>query len=127
MFIGKTLQPPTFNRHELSYEGQTEFIYLPDDERAIQKAFRRLGAETPENCSVILTDFCSEHNKVFELFKDILNNEGIYKANSLAQTVKTFVNPQDLKKLSAVLEYADVSDSESIAALAENLDTFGYA
>ena len=64
---------------------------------------------------------------MFELFKDILNNEGIYKANSLAQTVKTFVNPQDLKKLSAVLEYADVSDSESIAALAENLDTFGYA
>lgn len=92
-----------------------------------RKRSGRLGAETPENCSVILTDFCSEHNKVFELFKDILNNEGIYKANSLAQTVKTFVNPQDLKKLSAVLEYADVSDSESIAALAENLDTFGYA
>ena len=29
--------------------------------------------------------------------------------------------------MSAVLEYADVSDSESVAALAENLDTFGYA
>ena len=64
---------------------------------------------------------------MFELFKDILNNEGIYKANSLAQTIKALVNPQDMKKLSTVLEYADVSDSESIAALAENLDTFGYA
>ena len=112
---------------EIEYEGQTEFVYFPDDERAIQKAFRRLGAESPENCSVILTDFCSEHNKMFDLFKTILNNEGIYKVNSLAQTVNNFVNPQDLKKLSAVLEYADVSDSESIEALAENLDTFGYA
>ena len=64
---------------------------------------------------------------MFDLFKTILNNEGIYKVNSLAQTVNNFVNPQDIKKLSAVLEYADVSDSESIAALAENLDTFGYA
>ena len=131
LYNGKTFPAYIYDQclfvGEIEYEGQTEFIYLPDDERAIQKAFRRLGAETPENCSVILTDFCSEHNKMFDLFKNILNNEGIYTVNSLAQTVNNFVNPQDLKKLSAVLEYADVSDSESVAALAENLDTFGYA
>jgi hypothetical protein len=130
LYDGKTFPAYIYDQclfiGEVKYEDQTEFIYLPDDEIAIQKAFRRLGAESPENCSITLSDFCSEHNKVFELFKDILNNEGIYKANSLAQTVKTFVNPQDMKKLSTVLEYADVSDSESIAALAENLDAFGY-
>lgn len=131
LYNGKTFPAYIYDQclfvGEIEYEGQTEFIYLPDDERAIQKAFRRLGAKSPENCSITLSDFCFEHNKVFELFKDILNNEGIYKANSLAQTIKALVNPQDMKKLSTVLEYADVSDSESIAALAENLDTFGYA
>ena len=116
LYNGKTFPAYIYNQclfvGEIEYEGQTEFVYFPDDERAIQKAFRRLGAESPENCSVILTDFCSEHNKMFDLFKNILNNEGIYEVNSLAQTVNNFVNPQDLKKLSAVLEYADVSDSE---------------
>ena len=112
---------------EIEYEGQTEFVYFPDEERAIQKAFRRLGAESPENCSVVLTDFCSEHNKMFDLFKTILNNEGIYEVNCLAQTLTNLVMPQDLKKLSVVLEYANANDSKSVAALAENLDAFGYA
>lgn len=77
LYNGKTFPAYIYDQclfvGEIEYEGQTEFIYLPDDERAIQKAFRRLGAETPENCSVILTDFCSEHNKMFDLFKNILN------------------------------------------------------
>ena len=63
----------------------------------------------------------------YTLIKDVSDNEGVYKANSLAQTVNNLINPQDLKKLSAVLDYADVNDSESIAALAENLNIFGYA
>ena len=112
---------PDRNRpFEELYNGKTFPAYIYDQCLVV-------GEKSPENCSITLSDFCFEHNKVFELFKDILNNEGIYKANSLAQTIKALVNPQDMKKLSTVLEYADVSDSESIAALAENLDTFGYA
>ena len=112
---------------EMEYEGSTEYVYLPDSDMAIDKALKRLGAESPDSCSIILSDFSTDHKKMFDLFKSVLGSEGIYEVNHLARAVNEFADIQSLQKLSAVMEYADVSDAKSIAALAENLGAFGYA
>ena len=111
---------------EIKYGKNTEFVYLPDNDIAINKALKRIEAESPDDCSVILSEINVGSQRVFDAFNSILHSEGIYEVNRLAQAVNKAVNVQSLQKLSAVLEYADVSDAKSIVALAENLDAFGY-
>ena len=130
-YNGKTfplyLYDPCLLVVEIEYEGNTEFVYLPDDDIAIDKALKRIGAESPDGCSIILLDFSADHKKMFDVFKSVLGKEGIYEVNHLAQAVNEFIGIPNLQKLSAVMEYADVSDVKSIVALAKNLDVFGYA
>ena len=131
VYNGKNFPPYLYDQcllvGEIEYEGNIEFVYLPDDNMVIDKALKRIGAKSPEDCSIILSDFCDDHKKMIGLFQSVLGSEGIYEVNHLAQTVNEFVDIQSLKKLSVVMEYADVSDVKSILALAENLDAFGYA
>lgn len=111
---------------EIEYEGKTEYVYLPEDDMAIEKAIKRLGADSIDDCSFKLTDFSADHKNMFDLFKSVLDNEDIYEVNRLAKAVNQFVDLQDLSKLSAVMEFADTSTAKSIIALAENLDSFEY-
>lgn len=130
-YNGKTFPPylydPCLLVVEIEYEGNTEFVYLPDDDIVIDKALKRIGAESPDGCSIILLDFSADHKKMFDVFKSVLGKEGIYKVNHLAQAVNEFIGIPNLQKLSAVMEYADVSDVKSIVALAKNLNIFVYA
>lgn len=131
LYNGQTFPPYLYDQcllvGEIEYGDNTEFVYLPDDDIAINKALKRIGAVSPDECTIILSDFSADHKKMFNVFKSILGSEGIYEVNHLAQTVNKFVDIQSLQKLSAVMEYADVSDAKSIVALAEKLDAFGYA
>lgn len=45
---------------EITYQDKTEYVYLPDDGLAISKAIRRLGAEKPEDCQIVLSDFSAD-------------------------------------------------------------------
>ena len=131
LYNGKTFPAYLYNQclfvGEIEYGDNTEFVYLPDNDIAIGKALKRLGAKSPDDCTITLTDFGTDHKKMFDLFKSVLSSKGIYEVNRLAQAVNKFVNIQSLQKLSVVMEYADVSDAKSIVALAKNLDAFGYA
>lgn len=131
LYNGQTFPPYLYDQcllvGEIEYGDNTEFVYLPDDDIAIRKALKRLGVESPDDCTIILSDFSADHKKMFDVFKSVLGSEGIYEVNNLAQAVNKFVDIQSLQKLSAVMEYADVSDAKSIVTLAENLDAFGYA
>ena len=40
------------------YNGKTEFLYLPCEEEAIDKAFARLGAPTPDDVELSWEDIC---------------------------------------------------------------------
>ena len=130
LYNGQTFPPYLYNQcllvGEIKYEGNTEFVYLPDDDMAIGKALKRLGAKSPDVCTIILSAFNADHKKMFDVFQSVLRSEGIYEVNRLAQAVNKFVDIQSLQKLSAVMEYADVSDTKSIVTMAENLDAFGY-
>lgn len=130
IYNGQTFPAYLYNQcycvGEIEYEGKLEYVYLPDDVNAINKALRRLGTDSIENCNVTLCDFCAEYQPLFDAFNSILESESLYAVNDLARAVEYNIKLQDLPKLSAVMEYADVCDAKSIIALAENLKSFEF-
>jgi len=53
------------------YNGKIEFLYLPCEEEAIDKAFARLGAPTSDDVELSWEDICIESEKWTERFKEI--------------------------------------------------------
>ena len=103
------------------YNGRSEYLYLPCEEKAIDKALARLGA-APENAKITLEDFSVNNPKWFERFKQIAADEGVYELNGLANAINSA--DTDLKKLWLVAEYAEVEDAGQLARLAENIGCF---
>ena len=106
------------------YNGKTEFLYLPCEEEAIDKAFARLGAPTPDDVELSWEDICIESEKWTERFKEIAAEEGVYELNRLAAAVNCA--DMDLEKLWAVAEYAEAENAEQLARLAKNIDCFTF-
>ena len=102
------------------YNGKTEYLYLPCEDEAIDKAFARLGASTPDDVELSWEDHCIESEKWVERFKEIASEEGVYELNRLAAAV----NGVDMEKLWAVAEYAEAEDARQLARLAKNIDCF---
>lgn len=69
------------------YNGKTEYLYLPCEDEAIDKAFARLGAPTPDDVKLSWEDHCIESDKWAERFKEIAAEEGAYELNKLAAAV----------------------------------------
>ena len=107
------------------YNGKTEYLYLPCEEEAIDKAFSRLGAPTPDDVELSWEDYCIENEKWAERFKEIAAEEGAYELNKLAAAVNSA--DMDMEKLWAVAEYAEAEDAEQLARLAKNIDCFTVA
>lgn len=104
---------------------KTECAYLPCDEKAIEKAFRRLG-RSDFSCDSILLLNSNIGNDVSKIiFEKILGDEGVFVANELAEAVKHF-HTEEWDKFSAVAGLADVSDSKSLMKLVRHLDSFEF-
>ena len=108
----------------VEYNGKTEFLYLSCEEEAIDKAFARLGAPTPDDVELSREDICIESEKWTERFKEIAAEEGVYEVNHLANAVNSA--DMDLEKLWAVAEYGKSEDAKQLSRLAENLDCFTF-
>ena len=107
----------------LEYNGNNEYVYLPDSPIAIQKAIKRLDAETIGDCTAKI-DYL-EPTEVAPLLRSVIENEGIYAANDLAYKLDK-VSKYYFDKLTAVVEYAGVEDAENIGKIAENIDKFEF-
>lgn len=103
------------------YNGKSEYLYLPCEEKAIDKALARLGTAL-ENAKITLEDFSVNNPKWFERFKQIAADEGVYELNGLANAINSA--DTDLKKLWLVAEYAEVEEAGQLARLAENIGCF---
>ena len=109
---------------EVSYDGHTELLLLPDEELAIKKAIARLGAPSDSDCSFSFY-FNYIKNDAWEKRMDsIIRNEGIYEANTLLRALDA--DNMDLDKLTAVAEYADVDSTKDLIALAEHIGDFVF-
>ena len=104
------------------YNGKTEYLYLPCEEEAIDKAFARLGAPTPDDVELSWEDHCIGSAKWVERFKEIASEEGVYELNRLAAAVNSA--DMDMEKLWAVAEYAEAEDAGQLARLVKNIDCF---
>ncbi len=108
----------------VEYHGRTEYLFLPDEEAAIDKALARLGAIYPEDCNVRLeTSNVSDFgwNRCLERIR---KEEGLFELNELMQAV----DPRwiDMRKFTAVIQYAEAHHSVELMRIAENLDEFEY-
>ena len=106
------------------YNGKNEFLYLPCEEEAIDKAFAHLGAPTPDDVELLWEGICIESEKWTERFKEIAAEEGVYELNRLAAAVNSA--DMDLEKLWAVAEYGKAEDAKQLSLPAENLDCFTF-
>lgn len=110
----------------IDYGEKTEYAYLPCEEQAIEKAFRRLDSSDFSCDSVRLVN-CNIGNDVCKIiFEKILEDEGVFAVNELAETVNHFRTAEQWDKLSAVAELADVSGGKSMKKLASHLDSFEF-
>lgn len=104
------------------YNGKAEYMYLPCERAAIDKAIGRLGAPDADSVSIILDDFMVDNPEWMRRLREMTANESIYDVNELVGAISNA--DMKLDKLTAVAEYAGVEDAKSIAALANKLHQF---
>ena len=126
LYDGQVFPPYVYDSDVLciaraDYNGKSEYLYLPCEEKAIDKALARLGA-APENAKITLEDFSVNNPKWFERFKQFAADESVYELNGLANAINSA--DTDLKKLWLVAEYAEVEEAGQLARLAENIGCF---
>ncbi len=110
----------------IGYAGKTETLYMPCSKTSIEKAIRRLGAPSMNECSLenldslpIATDWLAEIGPNYD-------NTDVYGLNKLSAVITDF-KPEDYRKLVAICSYAEIDDFEKAALLAENIDSFEFA
>ena len=126
LYDGQVFPPYVYDSDVLciaraDYNGKSEYLYLPCEEKAIDKALARLGTAL-ENAKITLEDFSVNNPKWFERLKQIAADEGVYELNGLANAINSA--DTDLKKLWLVAEYAEVEEAGQLARLAENIGCF---
>ena len=126
LYDGQVFPPYVYDSDVLciaraDYNGKSEYLYLPCEEKAIDKALARLGTAL-ENAKITLEDFSVNNPKWFERFKQIAADEGVYELNGRANAINSA--DTDLKKLWLVAEYAEVEEAGQLARLAENIGCF---
>lgn len=123
-----TTFPPYYWRSDfvmgviMEYNGKSELLCLPEEEIAINKAVKRLGAPSLQDC----TCKADSYEGIDELWQDHLkcNLEfaGLDETNILAGVLVR--RDLDFGKLLWVTEYADVVCGGDIKTLADHLDDF---
>lgn len=63
---------------EIEYGEEREFVYLPSEEISIEKAVKRLGADSLDNCLVNISNVNVKNDKIYNMLETILKNDGIY-------------------------------------------------
>lgn len=107
-----------------AYNEKAEYLYLPCEYHAIDKAIRRLGASCAEDCDIELEDFAVNDPAWLERMSKLCRTEGIYEINNLANAIRN--SGVDFNKLSAAAEYADADSAKDLTAIAEHLDEFVF-
>lgn len=109
---------------EVGYNDRTELILLPGEELAIKKALARLGAPSDQDCEIKFLLQNGDGNAWEERIEGIIRSEGLYAANKMLHSLDT--GDMDWDKLTAAVELADVKSAANIAAVAEDLEEFGF-
>lgn len=105
---------------DVEYKGRYESLFLPESQLAIDKAVRRLGADSIDDCDCTREFETPLYRQFSVQFERILDNEGIAALNVLAHELDTY--DIDSEKLKAAMEMTSVSSSTNMIALINHLD-----
>lgn len=108
----------------LQYNDKQELVSLPCEEIAIYKASKRLKAPNKESLEVKLDGVRFDNSEWIQRIEDILHEQGISEVNLLARTILDY--DVNFKKLSALVNYANVEDARDIIKLIENEERFYF-
>lgn len=122
---------------EISYNGQSSFVHLPDVEMAIGRAVTRIGAECIEQCDLRVDDYDygieqaieytgnmhATDDELHEIINDIMDTEGLYFANNVLTEINKLPK-EDWARVVIASKYAERSDSESIIQITKNINCF---
>lgn len=115
---------------EIENDREKDYIYFPCEKTEIERALKRIGAGDISGCEKTI-DYTPGGKEWEERFNILLQKNDISSINEIAKAVSPLkVNgdrvTENLYKLSAVIEYAGVSDTKDIIRLAKRLDEFVY-
>ena len=115
---------------EIENDREKDYIYFPCEKTEIDRALKRIGAGDISGCEKTI-DYTPGGKEWEERFNVLLQKNDISSINEIAKAVSPLtVNgdrvTENLYKLSAVIEYAGVSDTKDIIRLAKRLDEFIY-
>ena len=106
---------------KIRYGDAEEYLYFPDDETAIARALRRVGADSIDDCEIEIEMLDSGSPKLEQYLEDILRNEGVYAFSRTCRAIREVDHPDTLAH---IIEYTGRTDSESITILSEHMDLF---
>ena len=109
---------------EISKDGKKEYLFLPCEDLAIQKAMFRIGAQSYQHIDVNLMDASFDNKEWFDRLCAMAKSENIFTLNTLVDALNDA--DMDFVKLSAAVELANVSDASDIAKIAEHIDMFVF-
>lgn len=85
-----------------------------------------MNAGNLEECGINLFAYTLDKEEWLVQMRNILQTEGLYAVNRLANAINGFMEQEEWEKLAAVVEYADAQDSKSLIQLAEKMDCFMF-
>ncbi len=109
----------------LRYANNEEFVYLPDDEIAIDKAIMRLGATDISQCEIKLTDIVASEDRVANTLTKAVGTSDVYELNRFLNKIAEYIEPTDMGEIVALMEYTGMEEKEAIVQLAEHSHAFG--
>lgn len=109
---------------EIEYNGKVETVYLPDEDIAITKALKRLGAKPDSDYVIGLDNRQISMDAWMDKIQSTVNTEGIFAANELLRVLDSECMEWD--KLLAVMEYVGTERPSDIAILADCINRFEF-
>jgi hypothetical protein len=109
---------------EIGYNGKSEYVYLPEEDLAIKKSLKRLGAPSLKLCTYQLKGDCFADREWSEKFKRFLDTDSILAVNAFTKLLNGhYVNMDKLLKLS---KYVEAETLGQVRKLAEQIAEFAY-
>ena len=84
---------------EVSYNGETELVDLPNEDIAIKKALARLGANDIGDCEITIDGYCNITDELREKIKTVENTKDLFGINNLLKTEDVCVKREPPKSI----------------------------
>ena len=109
----------------LDYGDNEEIIQLPCDDLTIDKAVRRLGAESLDDCKIAIADCWPVSYDWLEKLCPDLEAADIREVNRFAGMCRNFED-NDYRKIDGAMDYSKVSGLDAAITIAQNIDAFRF-